>query len=178
MVFFTSDQHFGHSNIIRLCDRPFESIEQMDSVLIERWNRKVTNGDTVYILGDLMFRNKKPPEEYLRQLKGKKHLIIGNHDRDWIRKCDLTQWFESVNNLHYITDGKHQLALCHYPMMSWPHMTRCYMIHGHIHGNTDADYWPLIQGNPLMLNAGIDVNNFEPVTFDEMVANNTLHKEH
>lgn len=85
-------------------------------------------------------------------------------------------YFESVNNLHYTTDGKHQLTLCHYPMMSWPHMMRCYMVHGHIHANTDADYWPLIRSNPLMLNAGVDINNFEPVTFDEMVENNAVHK--
>ena len=61
-------------------------------------------------------------------------------------------------------------------MMSWPHMARCYMVHGHIHANTDADYWPLIQRNPMMLNAGVDINNYEPVTFDEMVENNLPHK--
>ena len=176
MVFFTSDLHLGHRNIIRLCNRPFSSIDEMDECLIEKWNKKVTNADTVYILGDLMFRNEKPAEEYLRQLSGKKHLIIGNHDREWIKKCDLSVWFESTNNLLYTTDGKHQLTLCHYPMMSWPHMVRCYMAHGHIHANTDAEYWPLIQKNPLMLNAGVDINNFEPVTFDEMVENNTRHK--
>lgn len=176
MVFFTSDQHLGHRNVIRLCNRPFDSVEDMDARLIEKWNHKVTNNDTIFILGDLMFRNEKPPEEYLRQLKGKKHLIVGNHDQMWIKKCDLTRWFESVNHLHYTSDGKHSLTLCHYPMMSWPHMARCYMVHGHIHANTDADYWPLIQRNPMMLNAGVDINNYEPVTFDEMVENNLIHK--
>ena len=63
-----------------------------------------------------------------------------------------------------------------YPMMSWPHMTRCYMVFGHIHGNTDADYWPLIRENDLMLNAGADVNGFAPVTFEEMQENNYRHK--
>ena len=53
---------------------------------------------------------------------------------------------------------------------------RCYMVFGHIHGNTDADYWPLIQANERMLNAGVDVNHFEPVTFEEMEANNLLYK--
>lgn len=140
------------------------------------WQTKVTNGDTVYILGDLLFRNEKPAEEYLKQLKGKKHLIIGNHDRDWVKKCNLEDFFESVNNLHFISDGKRQMTLCHYPMMSWPHMTRCYMVFGHIHGNTDADYWPLIRENDLMLNAGADVNGFAPVTFEEMQENNYRHK--
>ena len=159
-----------------LCNRPFATIEEMDETLIRNWNAKVTNGDTVYILGDLLFRNEKPAEEYLKQLKGKKHLIIGNHDRDWVKKCNLEDFFESVNNLHFISDGKRQMTLCHYPMMSWPHMTRCYMVFGHIHGNTDADYWPLIRENDLMLNAGADVNGFAPVTFEEMQENNYRHK--
>ena len=75
-----------------------------------------------------------------------------------------------------MTDGKRQYTLCHYPMMSWPHMARCYMVFGHIHGHTDAEYWPLIQRSDLMLNAGVDVNGFEPVTFDEMLNNNTRFK--
>lgn len=66
MIFFTSDLHLGHENCIRLCNRPFSSIEEMDETLIENWNRKVTGKDTVYILGDLIYRSKKPPEEYLR----------------------------------------------------------------------------------------------------------------
>lgn len=176
MIYFTSDLHLGHANVIRHCDRPFSSTEEMDEVLIRNWNSRVTNNDTVYILGDLMFRNQKPPEEYLRQLKGKKHLIIGNHDRDWMKKCDLSKYFLSVEKMNFLSDGKHQMTLCHYPMMSWPHVARCYMVFGHIHNNTDADYWPLIRENPLMLNAGVDVNGFMPVTFDEMVRNNEDHK--
>lgn len=148
----------------------------MDETLIENWNHKVTGKDTVYILGDLIYRSQKPPEEYLRRLRGKKHLILGNHDRGWIRSCQTERFFESVNNLLYVADGKWQYTLCHYPMMSWPHIMRCYMVFGHIHGNTDADYWPLIQANERMLNAGVDVNHFEPVTFEEMEANNLLYK--
>lgn len=174
MIYFTSDLHLGHRNVIHLCNRPFASIDEMDAALIENWNHKVHRNDTVYILGDLMFRNEKPPEEYLRQLKGKKHLIIGNHDRSWIKNCDLDSYFESVTNLTFISDGKRQMTLCHYPMMSWPHSQRCYMVFGHIHGNTDADYWPLIAKSALMLNAGVDINRFTPVTFEEMEANNLL----
>ncbi len=177
MIYFTSDLHLGHHNIIRLCDRPFSTVEEMDETLIRNWNSKVTNGDTVYILGDLFFRNERPAEEYLKLLKGKKHLIIGNHDKDWIKKCALEDHFESVNNLHFLNDGKRQMTLCHYPMMSWPHMVRTYMVFGHIHGNTDADYWPLICKNELMLNAGVDINGFMPVTFEEMVENNRHFKE-
>lgn len=176
MILFTSDLHLGHKNILKLCNRPFSSIEEMDAVLIENWNRKVHKNDQVYILGDLMYRNEKLPEEYLRQLNGKKHLITGNHDRAWVKTCDLTQYFESVDRLGYISDGKRQMTLCHFPMMSWPHMPRSYMVFGHIHANTDADYWPFIAQNEKMLNAGVDINGYVPVTFDEMVESNGKHK--
>jgi len=176
MIFFTGDQHFGHRNIIKLCNRPFSSIGEMDSILIENWNKAVRPADTVYILGDLMFRNEKPPEEYLRQLNGKKHLITGNHDRKWTRECDLNCYFLSVSNLDFISTGAQQMTLCHFPMMSWPHIARAYMVHGHIHANTDADYWPYIAQSEKILNAGVDINGFKPVCFDELVENNARHK--
>lgn len=177
MIFFTSDLHLGHANVIRHCNRPFSSVEEMDEVLIRNWNQRVKANDTVYVLGDLMFRNRMAPDEYLKRLKGKKYLITGNHDRDWTKKVQLDDYFESVNKLDFISDGKHQMTLCHFPMMSWPHNTRAYMVFGHIHNNTDAEYWPLICNSELMLNAGVDINDFMPVTFDEMVANNRQHKE-
>lgn len=176
MIYFTSDLHLGHKNIISLCQRPFASVEEMDETLISNWNRKVHRNDTVYILGDLMFRNEKPPEKYLRQLNGKKYLIIGNHDRKWIKKCDLSLYFESVENLDFISDGKRQMTICHYPMMSWPHITRSFMVFGHIHNDTTAEYWPLIARSEKMFNAGVDINRFEPVTFEEMAENNIRHK--
>jgi calcineurin-like phosphoesterase family protein len=52
------------------------------------------------------------------------------------------------------------------------------MIHGHIHGNTNADYWPYLKTHERILNASVEINNYEPVTFDELVENNRLFKEH
>lgn len=77
MTYFTSDQHFGHFNIIRLCSRPFATVEEMDATMLARWNAKVREGDTVSILGDLFFRS-ATIEPILAQLKGRKHLILGN----------------------------------------------------------------------------------------------------
>ena len=53
---------------------------------------------------------------------------------------------------------------------------RCYTVFGHIHGNTDADYWQLIQANERMVNAGVDVNHFEPVTVEELAENDLLYE--
>lgn len=178
MIYFTSDLHLGHANIIRHCNRPFVSVEEMDETILQRWNEKVKPSDTVYILGDLIFRSKIAPEDYLSRMPGKKHFIVGNHDKAWMKKVDLTRWFESVDMMRYISDGQRKMTLCHYPMMSWPFSNHeGWMVYGHIHENTDMEYWPLIDHYDRMLNAGVDINGFAPVTFEEMIVNNEIHKK-
>ena len=178
MIYFTADQHFGHANIIRLCSRPFADVREMDETLMENWNRRVTNRDTIYIVGDLFFRNEVPAEEYLKRLKGKKHLILGNHDSMWVRRVNLAEYFLSVERLAEIEAGRRKFVLCHYPMMSWNGMGRgSFMIHGHVHESTRAQYWPILQNNPNILNAGVDINHFSPVSFEEMLENNKEHKK-
>ena len=176
MVFFTADPHFGHANILQLCNRPFETIEEMNEIFIENWNRRVTGSDSVYIVGDLFFRC-KDPEPILKQLKGKKHLIVGNHDRSWLGKVDTQKYFRSVDLMAIISDGAHAITLCHYPLLSWEHAKKSFMIHGHIHANTDMDFWPLLLARDNVLNAGVDLNGFQPVSFDELLANNKRFKE-
>ncbi len=178
MVYYTSDLHLGHKNVIRHCDRPYASADEMDEALIRSWNAKVHANDTVYIVGDFLFRAKRPAEEYFAALKGKKHLIVGNHDRSWMNKVDLGAWFESVAPMLFVNDHGRAATLCHYPMLTWPGMSKGgYMIYGHIHNNTDADYWPYIASHDQMLNAGVDVNAFSPVSLDEMIVNNRHFKE-
>lgn len=175
MIYFISDTHFGHYNIIRLCNRPFSSLEEMNETLIENWNRKVTNRDTIYILGDLFFRATEVTP-ILERLKGQKHLIVGNHDSSWMKDVDLNRYFKRVELMMELHDGKRQMTLCHYPMLSWRADQKTYMLYGHIHNNIQDDYWPLILRRPRMLNASVEVNNYEPVTFDELVENNTVFK--
>src|ERR1035437_264782 len=80
MIYFTGDTHFGHANIITHCNRPFLSIQEMDQAIINKWRERVTNNDTVYILGDMFFVGRVDYSDYLKMLPEKKHLIIGNHD--------------------------------------------------------------------------------------------------
>jgi len=177
MIYFTADHHFGHANIIKHSSRPFSSVEEMDAALLANWNGVVRPQDTVYIMGDLFFRNTISAEDYLRKLNGKKHLIVGNHDRDWMKKTALPQFFESVENMVEINDGTHRITLCHYPMMTWNHVAKgSYMIHGHIHNNTDADYFALIRNMPNILNAGVDINGYYPVNFNALLKNNEKFK--
>lgn len=92
MFFFMADTHFGHGAIIDLCHRPFQCVEEMDGYMIERWNKKVSPNDIVYIVGDLFYKHKEP-EKVLKQLKGRKRLIIGNHDGGWLKKLDASRYF-------------------------------------------------------------------------------------
>jgi calcineurin-like phosphoesterase family protein len=178
MIYYTADLHLGHENIIRHCNRPFSAVEEMDEHLISSWNSVVNPNDTVYILGDLIFRNKTPTEKYLSRLKGQKHLILGNHDRQWVKEADLGKYFKSVDKLDQITDRNQRIIVCHYPLMSWDQMGRgSYMVHGHIHNGRGAIYFPLLQQMPGLLNAGVDVNYFRLVMFPELVQNNEAFKK-
>ena len=107
-------------------------------------------------------------EEILKRLKGRKRLIVGNHDGSWMTKADISRYFASIDKFLETTDGQHALTLCHYPMLTWKHAKRSYMIHGHIHNDTSMDYWPLLAVRENVLNAGADINSFVPVTFDEL----------
>jgi calcineurin-like phosphoesterase family protein len=93
-----------------------------------------------------------------------------------MKKVNLSDYFETVDRLLETSDGQHGLTLCHYPLLSWNHQERTYMVHGHIHADTTMDFWPLIAKRDRVLNAGVDVNNFMPVTFDELVENNKNFK--
>jgi len=176
-IYFTADQHFGHANIIKHTNRPFGSVFEMDRYMIDRWNERVGNDDTVYIVGDLIFRARLSPETYLLQLNGKKHALVGNHDKNWMRKVDLAAHFESVSEMKIISDGKRKIVLCHYPMMSYDGMNRgAYHVYGHIHNNTNDIYWPVLMKMANALNAGVDINGFAPVTMEELIANNATYK--
>lgn len=175
MIFFTADTHFGHANIIRMCERPYSDIEEMNEAFIAAWNDRVSGGDTMYIIGDMFFRC-ADPAPILQRLKGKKRLVLGNHDGSWMGKVDLPRYFSSVDTMLEISDGKHGLTLCHYPLLTWKHAKRSYMIHGHIHNDTGADYWPLLCRRERVLNAGVDINEYQPVPFDELLENNRRWK--
>ena len=173
MIYYTSDLHLGHESVIKLCNRPFSSIEEMDESLIKAWNGRVHRNDHVYILGDLIFKAAQSPEYYLERLRGRKHLIIGNHDRTWLDKVELGAYFESVEGLDVINTGDGKATLCHYPLMAYE---RKYLIHGHMHGRKNTSVWDVLKADEFALNAGVDVNGYMPVTLEELIENNRRHK--
>lgn len=127
-IWVISDTHFGHSNIIKYCNRPFKSSEEMDDVLIKNWNNVVKDGDIVYHLGDV-YMGKAP--QFLRNLKGRKRLILGNHDNG--KDQLLNQIFEKI--MVWRMFPEFGLLLTHVPVHeSTLNPTKCPInVHGHIH---------------------------------------------
>lgn len=161
MTFFTADTHFGHENIIRLCNRPFGSIEEMDETLILNWNSVVGIQDTIYFLGDFSHKSRKPFKFYLDQLNGIKHIVLGNHDK---KPTTYTDYFESVSDLKFIEVEGQDIVLCHYPMLSWKKKSRgAWHLYGHVHtANLSA------HSSAYAYNVGVDTNNFTPISLEEL----------
>lgn len=176
MKFFIADTHFGHRSMINFCDRPFETVEEMDQAMIDLWNARVKDEDDVYILGDMIYRH-KDPESILKKLKGKKYLILGNHDWTWRHTIPAEKYFEKIDYYMEVQVNNDWCVLSHYPMLSYRSDSKHFMIHGHIHNDCSADFWPLLVSRPLILNAGVDINGFQPVMLPELIANNKAFKE-
>ena len=105
MNLYISDLHFGHSNVINFDHRPFADVDEMDNCLIKLWNSRVSKDDEVYIVGDFCYRSAKSPDWYLRQLKGHKHLIIGNHDKALLDCPEALKYLESIEKMMHVADG-------------------------------------------------------------------------
>ncbi len=117
MIWFTSDLHFGHNNVIKFCDRPFESVHEMNIALTENWNKKIKPKDKVYVLGDFSFMGSKNTKALLEKLNGYKILIWGNHDRKPHKMLELG--FDEVYESHKIflnSEGeRYEFLLSHFP---------------------------------------------------------------
>ncbi len=175
MVYFTSDLHLGHEKVLSW-RKGFNSVDEMDERLISNWNSRVHRNDFVIITGDLIYKSKRPAEEYLSELKGRKILVKGNHDGYWLKastESRLSEYFEGIYDLYSINRNGVKLRFCHFPMISWEGARHgSILICGHIHdqkGNFEAEMFGKV---PNAFNAGVDINGFVPVTLIELVRNN------
>ena len=176
MNLYTSDLHFGHRNVISFDHRPFIDVDEMDHTIISLWNSRVSNDDDVYVIGDFSFKSDREYSWYLQQLKGHKHLVIGNHDRPMMQDARALSYFESVEHLAYVQDVyEHEhidVFLCHYPLATWNRAKwGSWHIYGHIHGNRDevSEY---MSRQPHALNAWCGLTNWTPASFRELVEAN------
>lgn len=179
--FYIADTHFGHFNIIKHCHRPFGMLEQMDTTLIQNWNKVVSDKDTVYILGDIAFsKGAKEPAEYLRQLRGKKIIIVGNHDYDISKnrtkylKSKLVEGIYDYLEIKDTLNGESKkLILSHYPMVEWNGFFRGSIhLYGHIHNNVDNNAYHIMRNITNAYNVGADILNFTPQTLENVISFN------
>lgn len=137
-IFVTSDLHFGHANVLKFCPETrgmFATADEMNSGMIEQWNKTVSPEDTAYILGDVAFTSATEACKILAQLNGTKILIEGNHDYKNLRDRMFRSQFAEIHKLYELVHNKNRIVMCHYPLASWNQCHRgAIMLHGHLHG--------------------------------------------
>lgn len=172
MIWFTADTHFAHTNIIRHCQRPFTSIEEMDETLLKNINERVKRSDTLYHLGDFAFRGAKPAVYRDRIVCRRLILILGNHDPQTAAgypKADFAAHFSEVHPLLRIkvpVNGVSQvIVLCHYALRVWDRAHYgTWHLFGHSHGTLPDD------PNARSWDIGVDRNAFLPLSLDDVAA--------
>ena len=173
-IYFTSDTHFGHKNIITFKNdngdliRPFESVEEMDELMVENWNKVVTPQDRIYHLGDVVINRRCLP--ILERLNGHKVLIKGNHDIFKLK--DFTPYFDDIRA--YRVFPKYDLICSHIPVHPNQLENRFkWNMHGHLHENIVKN----TDGTPdeRYINVCVEHTNYTPISLDEILERINYH---
>lgn len=150
-------------------------IKEHDKHLIENWNSVVKDGDLVYIIGDLSYRNGEATNNYLQQMNGDKILIRGNHDHMFLddHKFDKTL-IKEIYDYKELKYKKNMIILFHYPIMVWNKQHKGTIhLYGHIHSNKTTSH-PAKYSVENSYNVGVDVNDYKPVRLDSFLENNRI----
>lgn len=170
-VYFTSDTHFNHANIIGFCHRPFKDVEEMNDTLTANWNRVVGEDDIVFHLGNFCLGGSAEWTNVLNRLNGKIYLIVGNHDIRNLRQGYYDR-FEAIYMQMYIEIGKQKIYLNHYPFLCYSGADKdTWQLFGHVHtgkSNTGKDMTRLNMLYPTQYDVGVDNNDFTPVSFEQV----------
>ena len=168
MIWFTSDTHFGHENVLRFCERPWKTVEAMNKALIDRINACVAPDDILYHLGDFSFRITVEEALALRkQIRCRNiHWVPGNHDKDWTQPSVADTFIvEAPIATLKLADGQ-KIVMCHYPIMDWPGLGHgAIHLHWHIHSTPEYNAWNR-QLRLLRYDVGVDANAYAPVSLD------------
>lgn len=166
-VFFISDFHANHANIIKYCDRPWKTKEEMTEALIENWNSVVGPDDIVFNLGDFMWSSSWNP--VLERLNGKIYLIWGNHDRKDFKDSYLNHLEYVCDQLTLLIDNK-IVYLNHFPYLCFP--KKHYQLFGHVHlsqnKNEGEDFERCSYLLPNQYDVGVDLNDFKPISWKQV----------
>lgn len=197
MIWFSSDPHYFHKNVIRMCNRPFSGLKEMHEHMIDNWNRRVKPNEKVYMLGDFAFSGWTLTKKVVERLNGHKILILGNHDLA-PHKMLMTGFQEVHENIYIDIGAQRRVYLSHFPfhpMVSyekppslaydhypepiikypehWAKVDTRYM---HKRIVDDGKMW-LIHGhvhnawkqNGRQINVGVDVWDFKPVPHEKIL---------
>ena len=186
MIYFISDLHFGHKNIINFSGESFSSIEERDETIIKNWNETVTNKDTVYVLGDISWRSQEETEAIFERLKGTIYIIQGNHDSPkMLSELKDKKLIKDFMSYYEINEDKKKYVLFHYPIEEWNKIfNNSALIHGHIHSknfrspvpatrvsnlrNVDGTPRKLLIRNHNKFDVGVEAVGYKPVSFDKI----------
>jgi len=155
-IYFSSDYHLGHFNIIQYCNRPFQDVEEMDATIIENHNNIVKKDDTFIHIGDFCWHDKF--EEYRKQLQGNIIFLSGNHD-------DLANNYPYIERLYMYILGKH-IHLVHDPENYDLGMLN---LVGHVHQVWVYNRFKLYNQIVECINVGVDRWQFMPISFLEIL---------
>jgi len=165
--YFTSDQHYGHENIIKFCNRPFKNSWEFIEHSVKTHNEIVPKGARVFHNGDLFWRTLglKAALDIINALNGQHYFIWGNHD-ELIEKNKVLRdqfvWCRDIAQVYHPKLDK-PLVLCHYAMYVWRNSHRgAYHLYGHTHGN-------LPEQNNLSFDCGVDAWDYKPVSIEEVI---------
>jgi len=154
-IFVVSDTHFGHENIIKFCNRPFSDVWDMNEGLIQRWNAVVTDEDIVYHLGDVYFGKNG---RVLERLKGKKRLVLGNHDN--LQDKYLVNYFQKIMAWRMLPDLG--VLFTHFPIH--PESFEFNKVKVNVHGHTHTT----VLDDPKYFNASVEHTDYAPIPIDEI----------
>lgn len=172
MIWFTSDTHFGHANVLGFCARPWRTVEEMNRALVDNINAVVGPNDTLYHLGDFSFKMTVEDARALRDRIRCRDVrwVPGNHDKDWSRP-EVEGTFAVEQPIATLKlDGGRKVVMCHYPIMDWPGLGHgAIHLHGHIHSASGYNEWNRDMGL-LRYDVGVDANAYAPVSAERIIA--------
>lgn len=159
--------NYGHINIIKHCNRPFECIEEHDNILIDNYNSVVSSKDYVIHLGDFSFSRGKNDifiNNIIKKLNGKIIIIFGNHDKYAKTKKEL--FFQSCDGIHEVKIGSEKIICCHYPLLSW---NKAFYGSRHVFGHVHSSPIKYFKHQPNSYDVGVDNNNFTPIAYEDLI---------
>lgn len=171
-IFLSSDLHFNHDKEFIFKPRGFNTVWEMNEVIIQRWNEVVNIEDEVYVLGDLMLGDNDKGLDCIKRLKGQIHIVLGNHDNDvrqflYENSCYNIVEVENAIRLKY---NKYHFFMTHYPCITSnlekESLHQCTInCFGHTHQTTN-----FYNEMPFMYHVGVDSHQCRPVLLDEVIA--------